>query len=179
MEKIFYYSYRKQAIWPIVSAIVMAAGGAFFYLLSRNLIITYFFYALSLYFVFVSSWFVFRPNKKYLVLTESNFKILTEKDCIDIPRSQILSAGLCQSPIEFIMRPTFVFSTLRDSQTVIEISLKSAFIDGIKDYNYYKSDIVNYFSGSQFVYISGDKKYIYLRLAPIEGFDSLLKLLKE
>jgi hypothetical protein len=180
LEKIFYYNYRKQAISPIVIAITMAAVGAFFHLILPNLIIiTYFFYAFSLYFVFASIWFSFRPNKKYLVLTESNFIILTEKDCIDIPRLEILSVELCQSPIEFKARPNFRFLTMRDPQTVLKISLKSTCIDKITDYNYYKSDIENNFPGSQFVYISSDRKNIYLRLAPIEGFYSLLKLLKK
>lgn len=184
MENIFYYSYRKQAIKPFACAISIVIAGIFNHFLSTwiapNLkIISYFLYLGSIYLVFVSIWFAVRPSNKYLILTESNFKILTEKDCIDIPRSQISSVELCQSPIEYRGLPNVKYLILRDYQKVLKLSLKSFCFDNIKDRKYYKYDTENMFISSEFAYINYDRCEVYLRLAPVEGFDLLLKLLTD
>ncbi len=159
MEQIFYYNYKKQAIKPLLLAIGVAVGGAAGHLLFNwikpNLtIIAYFFYIVSFWLLFSSLWLALRPNKKYLVLTDSSLRIISEKDCIEIPRSQIFSAELCQSPIEFKAQPRiYGHLYLRDTSQVLKLSLKSPYIKEVIDINYYNSDIENNFGGSEFVYI--------------------------
>jgi len=106
LEKIFYYSKRNEAIKSIKWALIAIIYGIIFHFPAKlviphhYLIFAYFCYAVSFCLVLLSIWFALKPNKKYIVLTESTIKIMSKENSIEIPRSQITSAQLCESPIK-------------------------------------------------------------------------------
>ncbi|MBN1366087.1 MAG: hypothetical protein JW976_14885 [Syntrophaceae bacterium] len=190
MEKIFYYSNRNLAIKSIAWAFLAVSYGIicrFFGNLvipHHYIIVAYFCYAVSFCLVFVSIWFALTPNKKYIVLTESKIKIMSRKNSIEIPRSQISSAQLCESPIKyrfFTGVGVVFFPDVCDTKEGIEVCvvLKLSLIETSEEIIDNKSRMEKQLFESQLFYISDDKKQIYIRKAPVEGFEALVRALNE
>jgi hypothetical protein len=181
LEKIFYYSYRKEAIAMASAALYTVFGGSLFLYFGKAIFqsplaaFKYIVYSFSLFFIAVSFWYVVRPNKKYIRVTNSDVEILTEKNKIVIPRSQINSVELSPSPIKHMVRTLFFGNYyIGESGTLLKLSLKDTSQNAmVKHYEMLDKKLFD----PKFIYISDDKKDIYLRLPPVGGFNQLLEIL--
>ncbi|MDI6741152.1 MAG: hypothetical protein QMD11_00290 [Smithella sp.] len=186
MEKIFYYSNRNAVIKSIAGAFAAVIYGIFFRFFGiwviphHYIIVAYFCYAVSFCLVFVSIWFALRPNKKYIVLTESKIKIMSRENSIEIPRSQISSAQLCESPIKYRFFTGVGVVLLPDvCDTEVCVVLKLSLIETSEKIIDNKSRMEKRLFQSRLVYISDDKKQIYIRKVPVGGFEPLVRALNE
>ena len=190
MGNTFYYSYREFAMKSIAGAFAAVIYGIFFqffgiyFIRHYYTIVAYFCYAISVCLVFISIWFALRHNKKYIVLTESDLELIIEKNSIKIPRSRIASAQLCESPVKyrfFTGGGVFYVPDVCDTKEGIEVCivLKLSLIETSEDIIDNKSKMDKQYFQSKFVFISDDKKQIYIRKSPVGGFEPLLKALTD